>query len=624
MLFHFQLIALIALFSFSNIVNAENHQFVSEQHTTEVQLSPQLYIAEALPDSNIQQAVNFTERQWQPYDPKSITGIGQKSYWVRFSLKQQNHEPRQQILSITNPHIDYIELYHFNRSTLVEQLNVGDNYPFSQRPILSTDFLYPFSSQQHDSHRFYLRIKGTGSAYLPITLWNSDAYYQNAEQQSIFYGFQIGVLMAIGIFSLLIAITSNSFSYSYYAGYVLSITLFVATLHGLAFRFIWPNWPIFQEYALPALLSLSMMFAFLFSEKVMQLKHHNQAMLRLCRSSAALSVLLLFLGLLLNYTAALIINIYAVMFASLMLMYMSVTQAIKGYKLAKLFAIGWAGMMLGALISGAIYLGLLNWTIDPKTPFLVGLSIEVIFMAALLAIRYNDERLSKQKVQKEALAQAKLAKDNKEEALRIEARSSEQLAQMVQERTLELEIALRELNEANQKLTEQTTKDSLTGVKNRNSFDRRIIAEGRISRRQQSPMAILMLDLDRFKSINDSYGHLAGDHALRVVANKLKENLKRPTDLVSRFGGEEFAIILPNTDQIGAEQVAETIRKVIDELVIYWEGNAIPLTVSIGVSSEIVTSEEHTTLLLEQADKALYQAKNEGRNRIKLYSPEQD
>ncbi|MGM8892332.1 7TM-DISM domain-containing protein, partial [Psychrobacter sp. 1Y1] len=169
---------------------------------------------------------------------------------------------------------------------------------------------------------------------------------------------------------------------------------FVATLHGLAFRFIWPNWPIFQEYALPALLSLSMMFAFLFSEKVMQLKHHNQAMLRLCRSSAALSVLLLFLGLLLNYTAALIINIYAVMFASLMLMYMSVTQAIKGYKLAKLFAIGWAGMMLGALISGAIYLGLLNWTIDPKTPFLVGLSIEVIFMAALLAIRYNDERLS--------------------------------------------------------------------------------------------------------------------------------------------------------------------------------------------------------------------------------------
>ena len=133
-----------------------------------------------------------------------------------------------------------------------------------------------------------------------------------------------------------------------------------------------------------------------------------------------------------------------------------------------------------------------------------------------------------------------------------------------------------------------------------------------------------LLDLDRFKSINDSYGHLAGDHALRVVANKLKENLKRATDLVSRFGGEEFAIILPNTDQIGAEQVAETIRKVIDELVIYWEGNAIPLTVSIGVSSEIVTSEEHTTLLLEQADKALYQAKNEGRNRIKLYSPEQD
>ena len=195
---------------------------------------------------------------------------------------------------------------------------------------------------------------------------------------------------------------------------------------------------------------------------------------------------------------------------------------------------------------------------------------------------------------------------------------------MVQERTLELEITLRELNEVNQKLTEQNTIDSLTGVKNRSVFDRRLIAEGRISRRQQTPMALLMLDIDKFKNINDQYGHLAGDHTLQIIAQSLSENLKRPTDLVSRFGGEEFAIILPNTDEDGAIQVAEIIRKAIEVLTIKWDSHDIPLTVSIGISVAIVDSDDHPTILLDQADKALYQAKRGGRNKVCLYSAESE
>ncbi|GIU41115.1 deoxynucleoside kinase [Shewanella sairae] len=620
MRFSFNHLALIFILFFSGIISAEERLIITEKTSDEVPLSQVLYLAK----QPVKVDLAYLESaaiDWQQYEDKHIRGINNKTYWLKFSISQIAKQTRQQTLSLANPHLDFIELYHVKNSQLVEHLHLGDLLPFKQREVISTNFLYSFSSNQLDNHQFYLKIDNTGAANIPLTLWSSDAYYQDAELQAVFYGFQLGILAAIGLFSLFIAITSHSFSYTYFSGYVLSITFFVATLHGLAFRFIWPNFPVLQQYALPALLSLSMMFVFLFSEKVMQFKYHNQTMLRLCRICAALSILLLISGLFLSYTIALKLTIYSVMFASVMLMYMSATQAFKGYKLAKLFAIGWIGMMLGSLLSGALYLDLINWDIEAKTPFLIGLSFEVLFMAALLAIRYNDERLAKLKIQQEALAQAKEAKEHKDKALRIEARSSEQLSQKVQERTLELEIALRELNDANQKLTEQAKIDSLTGVKNRNSFDKRIVAEGRISRRQQTPMSILMLDLDHFKSINDSYGHLAGDQALRVVATTLKQNLKRPTDLVSRFGGEEFAIILPNTDQVGALQVAETIRKAISEQPIIWGDDSFPLTVSIGVKSEIVTSEEHTTLLLEQADKALYQAKNEGRNRTKLYSP---
>lgn len=132
-----------------------------------------------------------------------------------------------------------------------------------------------------------------------------------------------------------------------------------------------------------------------------------------------------------------------------------------------------------------------------------------------------------------------------------------------------------------------------------------------------------MLDIDRFKSINDQFGHLAGDQALKLIAQTLQQHLKRPTDLVSRFGGEEFAIILPNTTADGALQVAESIRDTVSCIGLTWEGKPIPLTVSIGVSADVIMNEQHSTELLEQADKALYQAKNSGRNQVKLYAPAQ-
>lgn len=608
---------------YSSVVNAENALTIDINTADKLPLTDWVYITSTSQSSDISQVSRLSSTDWDKLSPDIIRGLGDKQFWVKFSLYSNGAFTSNKIISIANSHLDLIELYHFNRHRLVNKVIMGDSIPFSQRPIISNDFSYPFSSKNDDFHTFYIKITTTGSASIPMTLWSNNAYYQNSEQNSLLYGFQIGVLMAIGIFSLFIALTSHSFSYTYYAGYVLSLTLFVATLHGIAFRFIWPNWPVVQTFILPMLLCISMAFAYLFSEKVMQLKYHSRTMLRVCRAGAAISVLLLFVGLFLDYDLALKIDVCAVMFTCLLLMYISLQQGLRGYKLAKLFAIGWAGMMLGVLISGLMYLGYIELKIQADTPFMLGLSFEIVFMAALLAIRYNDERLAKMQIQKEALLQAENIKQTREEALRIEARSSEQLGQMVQERTLELEIALRELNEANQKLTEQTTIDSLTGVKNRNSFDKRILAEGRISRRQQTPMAILMLDIDHFKSINDTYGHLAGDQALRVIADELKQKLKRPTDLVSRFGGEEFAIILPNTNQEGALQVAESIRKAIFELPISWGGVTIPLTVSIGVSVEIVSSEQHTTLLLELADKALYRAKNEGRNRVMLYTPEQ-
>ena len=342
-------------------------------------------------------------------------------------------------------------------------------------------------------------------------------------------------------------------------------------------------------------------------------------MLKLCRYGISYAVILLFISPFISYELAIVINIISLLANSSLLMFMAIIQGIKGHKLAKLYTLGWSTVLIGSIISGLMYLDLLNLPFQPQIPFMLGLSFEIIFMAAVLAIRYNDERQEKLIIQQKALDQAELIRQNKEQALLAEAKHNEKLELMVQERTLELEVALRELNQANAKLTEQTTIDILTGVKNRNAFDKRLQAEIKISRRQQNPLAILMLDIDRFKSINDSYGHLAGDHALRLIANALSVNLKRPMDLVSRFGGEEFAIILPDTSEAGAITVAEHIRHSVSELNIYWDNQLIKLTISIGISCQIIDKKMDKSALLDQADKALYRAKNEGRNQVQLY-----
>lgn len=615
------LVLLILSLVFCTQVKSETSLAINENSDKSLEISSWLYYTFAADDEEIEQVENFSSTRWERLSLDDYNQIDLDPFWIKFSL--YNAEPYiiNRLLSLDNPHIDKLDLYHYVQGKLINHTKMGDHLLFSQRPVINNLFVYPLKLEPEVLHTFFIKIDSEGSASLPITLWSPNALIQYTEKSALSNGFLLGTLAAIGFFSLCIAITSRSYSYAYYAGYVLSVTLLVATLQGYAFQFIWPKWPILQQFMITALLPLTLFFTLLFSEKVLLLKHHSITMLKLCRYSAAYALILLFITPLLEYSLGLYINIISVLFATAMLMVIASIHAVRGHKLAKLYTLAWSGMLVGSFITGTLYLGWITLPITHLTPFMIGLTFEVILMASILAIRYSDTRKAKQFSQQEALLQSQLIGKTKQEALLIEAKSNEKLEQMVQERTLELEIALRELNEANQKLTEQATTDSLTGVKNRAAFDKRLQAEGRLSRRQQTPMALLMLDIDRFKSINDSYGHLAGDETLRLIAQTLKEKLKRPADLVSRFGGEEFAIILPNTDESGAKLVAELIRKTIDDLPISWNNIDIPLTISIGVSAEIMQSEVQPTKLLEQADKALYRAKNDGRNRVKVYAP---
>jgi len=160
--------------------------------------------------------------------------------------------------------------------------------------------------------------------------------------------------------------------------------------------------------------------------------------------------------------------------------------------------------------------------------------------------------------------------------------------------------------------------DGLTEIANRRFFDAVLAREVNRARRNGRPLSLLMIDIDNFKAYNDKYGHLAGDECLRKIAKTLEERLKRPGDFPARYGGEEFAVLLPETDETGALAVAEQIRAGVEALAIrHEEANPLPIvTVSIGVSAMPRPSAADIVPLLERADRALYLAKRNGKNRV--------
>jgi diguanylate cyclase (GGDEF)-like protein len=169
-----------------------------------------------------------------------------------------------------------------------------------------------------------------------------------------------------------------------------------------------------------------------------------------------------------------------------------------------------------------------------------------------------------------------------------------------------------------EKLRKLSVLDGLTGIANRRSFDDELSKAWRRGQRETSPLALILADIDHFKSFNDRWGHQAGDDCLRRVAQVLALTVKRPFDVVARYGGEEFAILLPDTPGVGAEQLAEAMRKVVEGLNM---GNAHAkdthrVTLSAGVAVVIPQPASQPASLIAVADGCLYRAKREGRNRV--------
>jgi len=269
---------------------------------------------------------------------------------------------------------------------------------------------------------------------------------------------------------------------------------------------------------------------------------------------------------------------------------------------------------LPAIFPTSVFLLLIE---DPLMNFFgIGLLIFYSFIA-IIAVKQNKMIMQSILYQFENLHLTEELKLEKSQIIDLNknlnmdiAKWKEAETQLTKEKHKALELA--------EKLLAISILDGLTGIPNRRNFDQMLAKEWNRSTRASTPLSLIMCDIDHFKSYNDHYGHQKGDNCLIRIATTLQEHARRDGDLATRYGGEEFAIILSSTTLENATEIAEQVRRAVINLSIPHENSKTDniVTVSIGLATVIPSHNQDSRTLISLADKALYEAKQEGRNRV--------
>lgn len=540
---------------------------------------------------------------WQHIDqPIPSFGYSASTYWLRLAVTQHTGTPQRHLFEIAYPVLDNIHVYIFEGGELSQQLHMGDSLPFDRRPIDHANFIFPVTTQDGALTELYFRIDTTSSVQLPISIYSStdlfESKYIEGMGQALFYG----AMLIMSIYNFLLFLSLRDISHFYCAMYILSMASLLATIQGLTYMYLWPDNVTLNDATLVLSLSGMIFFPALFFRSVLSLNETRPILSRVLLVFACLSILTAAGGFFLPYRLMIITTIVLVLGAITTGFSAGILRWLDGYHAAKYFNLAWFFMFSAGALLAMNKFNVLpsNWWTQNIGQ--IGATLMVALLSFALANRMNyDRRLREAAQQETAQAQKKL--------LDHQIRANEDLDRIVRQRTEELEIA-------NARLKEMSATDGLTSLLNRRAFEEIYEREFKRAYREKSSLAILMIDLDHFKKINDQHGHPFGDRCLVSAANIIRANLRRPPDIAARYGGEEFILLLPNTDADGALCVANNILRDLASNVVR-EGNlALRLTASIGVISRTPDEELEREALLKMADERLYQAKANGRNRV--------
>jgi len=551
----------IITITFSQAVNAETID-VSREYNKAIGQRIQ-FTQEDTVQLSVEDALqSFKKNNFISYPHPIISlGLGSKPVWVAFEVINSKKTAINRNLLIESSWIDKIDIYFFNKQKPTKNYKTGDSQPFSERMIDHRFFIFDHGFKPGIT-TVIIRAETPDPMVLPIYFMSPEKAQKRSLVQGYSYGFVYGVTFALIAYNFMLFIGLKSRLYLYYSTYLSFFLICNFSYTGHGYEWIWSYLPSLQQYLNPILMLAYGISGLLFASCFLNLKTTFPTTYRFVISWCILFSVLSALTILSNNRlfSLQLAFIFVLLFSVIMVILGTITLR-AGSKSALFFVLAAITAMLGAAITT-----LAVWGIIPLSSLTFrAVEIGMMFDAILLALALTNQFQRNQEEKKQAIIMART--------------------------------------------------DQLTKLNNRRAFYDFVKPIWEIGLRNKRETSLIILDIDKFKSINDTYGHTHGDQVLIMLGDLLK-NEARTGDISARWGGEEFIIFLPETTLIDAVNIANRIRKKVSGSIVNVNKNKTSITVSLGVAHHIDIN--HITLdeLIITADRYLYAAKEQGRDQV--------
>jgi diguanylate cyclase (GGDEF)-like protein len=452
-----------------------------------------------------------------------------------------------------------------------------------------------------------------GTLTVPLRLWRSDAFWQESMFGYAVLSVYFGMLLALALYNLLLWFSLRESVYLSYVLFATGMAVGQVSMNGLGNQFLWPAWPGFGETmrsrsALPRRACSAPCSCAQLSRHATQPAAPGRRHRRPCRPVRGLHAGAPGCAVSAGGDPDLADGGERFPWSRC---WPACAAGAPGSPGARTFLLAWTVLLLGAAVFGLRNMDVLPTTFLSFYALQMGSALEMLLLSFALADRINGLRREKDAAQGEALAA-------KQELVAALKRSEAGLERRVGERTAELEALNARLRENERQLQALAHTDTLTGLANRLLLGARLEQSIQLARRSQGQIALLLVDVDRFKAINDTYGHAIGDEVLRVAAQRLRAAV-RAVDTVARLGGDEFAVVLSGlSGAADAERMAEKIVIGVREPMRVL-GMPLEISASVGVAT-YSGGELSPAELMRRADQAMYAAKSAGRDCFRVFS----
>ncbi|MFS8150555.1 diguanylate cyclase [Vreelandella titanicae] len=508
-------------------------------------------------------------------------GYTRGDVWLRTQVRNDSSEPQRWMVEFEYPFLDYVTLYTLRQQSSDVQQS-GSAVPVEQRALAHRQAAFPLEMAAFETVTLYAHVAASGSKMLSYNLLTPETFYTQNDRHNFWLATYFGMLLAMGLYNLLLFFGLKERIFLHYSLFVAGFGLAILAFNGIGTLMFWS----FLGENTSRLVALGFTFAStmatLFAQSFLNTETYCPRWHQVLNTFRSYCWLAVIASLLLPIPAALHLMDVTGFMAALLLLICGSYCSFRRIPSARLFVFAWSIFLLGAGVFTLRNLGILPANFITLHGIQIGSALEMLLLSFALASRFN-----KLKRQKERAQAAMLAALKKQEAV---------LEQKVAARTKALEHL--------------ANGDMLTGLLNRHGLAR--CAEEALERNRQNGhrLALLMLDLDRFKPINDCYGHEAGDFVLQQIAKRIA-HMARTGDHCARFGGDEFIIIMEN---IEPHDTLENIQARIDEAIrspIKLPcGERVSVSVSIGISTCQGTEGATLESLLREADSHMYAVKS--------------